>query len=512
MKEFFEGLGGHDAGVAPPGAVRRRASERDRGASFGRFAEEADRRASKRERDERRSATKSRFLKTLLEQPAADRRGCAFGPLPRRARWRAAVGPPRDGLVVELGPGTGPVTKALIEHGVRAERWCWSNTTRPSAACWRSAFRECARHSGRRLRPARTLAGLAGQPIAAVVSSLPLLNQPPPRRTTLIADAFALMGPAGCSCSSPMASGSPIPRRPCGRSSIRRIARAPIWLNLPPALVWTYRADDTRPTSRRDCAFARMSRIAVHISRKRWRRALHGDRSAARKTDRRARHARRRRRRERLVERIGDSAVFYKVGMELAYGGGLPLVTELAAAGKQVFLDLKLHDIPNTVERATAQAARLGATFLTVHAYPQTMRAAVAGAPGSGLQAPRRLGADLLATTPISSRPVTRFGVARAGRAARRAGAGARHRRTRGERRRRRRWLASPARRRSHPGHARHSARGRRRRRPEARRHAGAGDRATAPTISSSAARSPRRRDPRGGGRGDRRGNRRGAT
>jgi orotidine-5'-phosphate decarboxylase len=88
----------------------------------------------------------------------------------------------------------------------------------------------------------------------------------------------------------------------------------------------------------------------------------------------------------RLVEAIGESAVFYKIGMELAYGGGLPLVSELARAGKQVFLDLKLHDIPNTVERATAQAAKLGARFLTVHAYPQTMRAAVAGAKGSGMQ------------------------------------------------------------------------------------------------------------------------------
>jgi orotidine-5'-phosphate decarboxylase len=87
-----------------------------------------------------------------------------------------------------------------------------------------------------------------------------------------------------------------------------------------------------------------------------------------------------------LVERIGNAAVFYKIGMELAYSGGLPLVSELAAAGKQVFLDLKLHDIPNTVERATAQAAKLGARFLTVHAYPQTMRAAVRGAKESGMQ------------------------------------------------------------------------------------------------------------------------------
>ena len=112
----------------------------------------------------------------------------------------------------------------------------------------------------------------------------------------------------------------------------------------------------------------------------------------------------------RLVEQIGESAVFYKIGMELAYGGGLPLVTEVAGAGKHVFLDLKLHDIPNTVERATAQAARLGAKFLTVHAYPQTMRAAVAGAKGSGMQ--------ILAVTVLTSyddadlsEAVYRFGV-----------------------------------------------------------------------------------------------------
>jgi len=99
---------------------------------------------------------------------------------------------------------------------------------------------------------------------------------------------------------------------------------------------------------------------------------------------------------ERLVERIGDEACFYKIGMELAYGGeGLGLVHRLAAVGVEVFLDLKLHDIPNTVERAVAQAAKLGAAFLTVHGYPQTMRAAVAGAKGSGLK--------LLAVTVLTS-------------------------------------------------------------------------------------------------------------
>lgn len=89
---------------------------------------------------------------------------------------------------------------------------------------------------------------------------------------------------------------------------------------------------------------------------------------------------------EQLVATLGEAVSFYKIGMELAYGGGLALARRLIDAGKDVFLDVKLHDIPTTVERATAQVARLGARFLTVHAYPQTMRAAVAGRGDSALQ------------------------------------------------------------------------------------------------------------------------------
>jgi orotidine-5'-phosphate decarboxylase len=101
-----------------------------------------------------------------------------------------------------------------------------------------------------------------------------------------------------------------------------------------------------------------------------------------------------------LVARLGDSVSFYKIGMELAYGGtaadnGFALADELAGRGKKVFLDLKLHDIPNTVQRATAQIARRGVDFLTVHAFPQTMAAAKAGAEGSPLK--------LLAVTVLTS-------------------------------------------------------------------------------------------------------------
>ena len=77
-----------------------------------------------------------------------------------------------------------------------------------------------------------------------------------------------------------------------------------------------------------------------------------------------------------MVEQLGDEVSFYKIGLELTYGGGLDLARTLVRNGKQVFLDLKLHDISNTVARATAQVADMGAAFLTIHAYPQTMRAA----------------------------------------------------------------------------------------------------------------------------------------
>ncbi|GJD97156.1 orotidine-5'-phosphate decarboxylase [Methylobacterium iners] len=96
---------------------------------------------------------------------------------------------------------------------------------------------------------------------------------------------------------------------------------------------------------------------------------------------------------EALVERIGDAATFYKVGYRLAYAGGLELVPRLARAGLKVFLDLKLHDIGNTVEEGVRAITDLGATFLTVHAYPQTMRAAVRG---RGRDGPRLLAVTVL--------------------------------------------------------------------------------------------------------------------
>src|SRR5882724_1207829 len=89
---------------------------------------------------------------------------------------------------------------------------------------------------------------------------------------------------------------------------------------------------------------------------------------------------------EAMIARLGDSVTFYKIGYQLAYAGGLPLVRKLVDAGKKVFADLKMHDIGNTVERGVESIAKSGATFVTVHAYPQTMQAAIEGRRASSLK------------------------------------------------------------------------------------------------------------------------------
>jgi len=89
---------------------------------------------------------------------------------------------------------------------------------------------------------------------------------------------------------------------------------------------------------------------------------------------------------EAMIARTRGAVGVYKIGYQLAFTGGLPLAERLARAGTRVFLDLKLHDIGNTVANGVAGAAAIGAAFLTVHAYPQTMRAAVEARGASGLK------------------------------------------------------------------------------------------------------------------------------
>jgi len=86
-----------------------------------------------------------------------------------------------------------------------------------------------------------------------------------------------------------------------------------------------------------------------------------------------------------LTGKLGDSVSFYKIGMQLVFAGGLPLIGALLEADKRIFLDMKLLDIDNTVEKGVASIAALGVTLTTIHAYPQAMQAAVKGRGQSGL-------------------------------------------------------------------------------------------------------------------------------
>ena len=95
-----------------------------------------------------------------------------------------------------------------------------------------------------------------------------------------------------------------------------------------------------------------------------------------------------------MVARLGDAASFYKIGYQLALAGGLSYAAGLIGGGKKLFVDMKLHDIGNTVAAGVKSVSRIGATFLTVHAYPQTMKAAAEAREG---------GLRILAVTVLTS-------------------------------------------------------------------------------------------------------------
>jgi orotidine-5'-phosphate decarboxylase len=88
---------------------------------------------------------------------------------------------------------------------------------------------------------------------------------------------------------------------------------------------------------------------------------------------------------EALVARIDDEAIFFKIGYQLAFAGGLTLAGKLKASGRKVFLDMKLLDIDNTIAKGVENVVRMGVDMLTIHAYPKAMQAAVKAASGSGL-------------------------------------------------------------------------------------------------------------------------------
>jgi phosphatidylethanolamine/phosphatidyl-N-methylethanolamine N-methyltransferase len=183
----------------------------------------------------------ARFFKTLIESP---RLTGAVTPSGRRLAqaMARAVGPARDGLIIELGPGTGPVTKALIESGVAPADLLLVEFDGNFCALLAERFAGVRVVQGDAYALKQTLAGHLQRPVRAIVSSLPLLNQKREVRSLLFDDCFALMRADGVFVQFTYGLTSPIPS---GEWTARISARAsaPIWRNLPPARVWTYRID-----------------------------------------------------------------------------------------------------------------------------------------------------------------------------------------------------------------------------------------------------------------------------
>ncbi|THD42188.1 MAG: phospholipid methyltransferase [Bradyrhizobium sp.] len=187
-------------------------------------------------------ADQARFLKTLIDRPRLTGSVAPSGRHLARA-MATPVDPAREGLVIELGPGTGPVTSALVERGLARERLVLIEYDHGFCRLLSQRFAPARIVQGDAYDLPKTLAAtIDGQPVIAVVSSLPLLNEPPARRIKLIQDAFALMGPQGLMVQFTYGPGSPIPREACAQRFSAHCT-APIWRNLPPARVWTYRAD-----------------------------------------------------------------------------------------------------------------------------------------------------------------------------------------------------------------------------------------------------------------------------
>jgi len=184
---------------------------------------------------------RARFLKSLVDNPKLTGAVAPSGRALARA-MAAASGPLASGLVVELGPGTGPVTKALIQRGVPPSRLVLVEFSPTFCRLLAARFAGVRVIQGDAYDLPQTLAGLRGVEVTAVVSSLPLLNQPPHKREKLLDDAFAIMGAQGVFVQFTYGPASPVPLKSLtGRYAAVR--SAPVWLNLPPARVWTYRPE-----------------------------------------------------------------------------------------------------------------------------------------------------------------------------------------------------------------------------------------------------------------------------
>jgi phosphatidylethanolamine/phosphatidyl-N-methylethanolamine N-methyltransferase len=178
-----------------------------------------------------------RFIRSWIERPLSIGAVTPSGKNLARA-MASYVDPNSDGPVVELGPGTGPVTGALVEAGVEPSRLVLVEFNPTFCRILKSRYPDATLVQGDAYGIRRLLESLLVQPAAAVVSGLPLVTKPIRQRLRLIRDAFELMVPGAPFVQFTYSVASPLPKRLGGFTAE---ASERIWMNLPPARVWVYR-------------------------------------------------------------------------------------------------------------------------------------------------------------------------------------------------------------------------------------------------------------------------------
>lgn len=178
-----------------------------------------------------------RFIRSWLERPLSTGAVTPSGRVLARTMARY-VSPGMAGPVVELGPGTGPVTEALIAKGIAPERLVLVEFNPTFCQLLRTRFPAATVVQGDAYGMRRLLTGLLQQPAAAIVSGLPLVTKPVRMRLRLLRDALELLRPGAPFVQFTYAVVPPIPNRLAG---VRAEASERIWKNMPPARVWVYR-------------------------------------------------------------------------------------------------------------------------------------------------------------------------------------------------------------------------------------------------------------------------------
>jgi len=178
-----------------------------------------------------------KFIRSWIEKPISTGAVMPSSRVLARAMARY-VDPESNGPVIELGPGTGPVTQALVKQGIDPARLVLVEFNPDFCRLLRARYPAATVVQGDAYRLRRLLDGYVDEPAAAVVSGLPLVTKPLRTRLRLISDAMTLLAAGAPFVQFTYAMVPPIPK---GLSGVRAEASELIWMNLPPARVWVYR-------------------------------------------------------------------------------------------------------------------------------------------------------------------------------------------------------------------------------------------------------------------------------